>query len=173
MTLEQLGISKEEIIELAAQKLADEHGDYDYLHSTVEKKINERIEQVFASSINSKIEEFLNAEMERLLSTEICPVNIWGEKTGSPTTLKAALARHAQDFWSATVDNEGKVVERGAYYGKPRHEYLFSKIVGEEFRKVVEQNITNLVGAFKDSLKTDSAAFISDHIDSIIRVKTK
>ena len=165
------GITPEEIIELAAQKLSDQLADSEALQNSVEGKVNARIEKLFATNLNAKVEAFLSAEMERILSAEICPVNIWGEKQGNPTTIKAVLATRAREFWDTKVNSDGKPGD--FYSNKPRHEWLFEKIVKDQFAEAVKQNITNLVGSLKDSLSTSAAKIVREHIDKIIQVKTR
>lgn len=165
------GITKTEIIELAAQKLADQLVDIESLQELAERQIESRIKVLFETSINGRVEEFLKTEMERILSQEICPVDIYGEKVGKATSIKAVLAERARVFWDTKVSEDGK--PQDGYYGKPRHEWLFAKIVKEEYAAAVKQNIVNLVGSFKDALSESANKITKEHIDSLIKVKTQ
>lgn len=165
------GITREEILDLAAQKLANEFADQESLENRISKLINQKVEEASKSRIIPAVDAALKAEMDTLLNKEIVPIDIWGQKAGEPTTVRAAFIEHARNYWDAKVDNEGK--PSTYYQAKPRHQYFFEKIAGEQFSKAVEQNIVNLVGAFKDSLKADVAAQMSNHIDTLIKVKTK
>lgn len=169
-TTNPFGITREDIIELAATKLANEYGDMESLSESVNSKVRSRIEEVIKTTLTSKIDAMLTLELEKLLGQEICPVDIYGERTGTPTTIRATLAERARVFWDVKVNSEGR---QESYGGKPRHEWLFQKIVNEEFTKVVKQNIVNLVGAFKDALSASANAITKEHIDSLIKVKTK
>lgn len=165
------GITKSEIMDLAANKLADQMSDTEFLEGLVTSKIESRIDELFKSSINAKVDAFLSTEMERILSKEIVPVDIWGESTGEPTTIKAVLAKRAREFWDTKVNSEGKP---GDYYSnKARHEWLFAKIVQDEFAAAVKQNITNLVGSFKESISASATKIVQEHINQIIQVRTK
>jgi hypothetical protein len=116
----------------------------------------------------SKVDEILMREMERIMSTEITPVNIFGDREGKPTTIRATLAERAKVFWEEKVNGEGR---RESYGGSPRYEWLFNRVIKDEFEKVVKQNIVNMVGAFKDALKADAATVTAKHIDDLIKVK--
>lgn len=165
------GITKEEIIELAAQKLADQMADQESLSESVESKIEGRIEKLFATSLNAKVDAFLDKEMSAILSKEICPVDIYGERTGEPTTIKAVLAKRAREFWDIKVNEDGKPSD---YYStKPRHQWLFEKIVKEQFAEAVKQNITNLVGEFKNAISDSAVKITKEHIDKLIQVKSR
>lgn len=164
-------ITREEILELAANKLADRHEDSEELEGLAVRIINKRIEERFAISLNATINTALNTELSRILSEEVVPVDIWGKPAGEPTTIRAALHSHAMKFWNEKVNEEGKICDN--YYGKPRHEYLFSKIANDEFSKAVKQDIVNLVGAFKDAVINNATKITKEHIDSLIKVNTK
>lgn len=163
------GITREELLELAAQKLADEYASSDNLEKSIWDKINPRIEKLFSERINSGVTTTLTAEIEKLMGQELVPVNMWGEREGSPTTIRATLAKRAKTFWDEKVDADGRT---STYGGQPRHQWLFSKVVNDEFEKVIKQNITNIVGAFKDALTVDAAKVTAAHIESLIKVKT-
>ena len=171
MNAEQLGITKEEIMDLAASKIAAQFIDTEHLYDKVDRLVNQQVSEAVKTGLGDKIETLLSRHMESLLAQEIQPVTIWGETTGKPTTIKGALEDHAKRFWNQKVDADGKATD---YYGaKPRFEWLFNKVVAEDFRKAVEQNITNMVGAFKDALAKDAGSKIEEHINNIIRVKTR
>lgn len=163
------GITREDVLKLAAEKLANDYADEENLGAEVRKMIEQRVKEAFTSNLNARIDGMLLEEMEKLLGREICPVDIYGEPIGTPTTMRAVLAERSRVFWDVKVNNEGK---QESYGGKPRHEWLFQKIVNEEFTKVVKQNIVNLVGAFKDSLSASAAKITKEHIDSLIKVKS-
>lgn len=166
------GITREEVLKLVVDKMVDdvwrEAGD---TVEIVNRIIREKVDGQIGKNLDAKIDAALTAEMERLMTVEIVPVSIWGERTGSPTTLRDALSERARLFWDVRVDKDGKPT--GDYYGKPRHEHLFAKIVNDEFNRVVQQNVTNIIGAFKDAVKADAARITNEHIDKLIAVKTR
>jgi len=166
------GISREEILNLAAQKLADEfcHEESD-LQTMASKLVEKRVSEALAESMKTRINSFMDAEMERLVQQVIVPVDMWGDATGKPTTIRESLAAKAVKYWSEKVDNEGKLND-SSYYGKPRHEWLFRKIVGEEFEKAVKQNIVNLIAAFKDAVRESEKNKIDSYLNEFLKVKS-
>lgn len=164
------GITREEILNLAAQKLADDCTG-DSLWDIAKREIKERIDTYVNDTMKSKIDAVLSEEMEKILSSEIAPVNIWGEAVGTPTTIRAALAQKARDFWNVTVNEKGAPSDSwGSKMTKA--EWLMKKITGEEFSKAVQQNLTNIVGAFKDALKEQAQKDITEHLNKILVVKS-
>lgn len=163
------GITREEILKLAVEKLIDQDCNEESLNESAKRMIEKQIKELFSTTLKSKIDGMLTVEMERLMGEEICPVDIYGQPTGKPTTMRAVLAERGRVFWNESVDSDGRP---STYGGSPRHQHLFRKIVNDEFEKAVKQNIVNLVGSFKDALSANAAKITKDHIDSLIKVKS-
>lgn len=163
-------ITREEVLGLAAQKLVDVYcGDPD-LSETAERMIKDKVNEAFASKLSRRIDEFLTAEMERLLGQEIVPVNIWGERDGKATTLRAAIAERARIFWDVKIDGDGREC---SYGGQPRSRALMEKILKDEFANAVKSNADLIIGEFKAALKTDATKLVTEHIDKLITVKSR
>jgi hypothetical protein len=160
-------ITKEEVLSLAAQKLFDAYyGELD---------ISERAEEIIRSKVDKmveeanfrrKIDDVLTAEMEKILGQEVQPVNIWGEREGKPTTIRAALAEQAKIFWHVRVDQEGR---ESTYGGSPRSEMLMRKLLKEEFEKAVKTNAELIVQEFKKALLSDAVKIVTDNINRLIK----
>jgi len=131
------GITREEVLELAAKKLVDAYSGDPDLSESAERMIRERVIELFESGLKDRINSFLDAEMKKIVGEEIVPVNIWGEREGSPTTIRAQLAKRAQDFWNVRVDVDG--CESG-YGGSERSKVLMQQILKDEFAKAVKAN---------------------------------
>lgn len=165
-----LNITKEELLDLAASKLADQYGEMSDIESRVHQRIEQRIAAYFSEHIKAKIDEFLNAEMGRIVNQTINPVDIWGDKTGAPTTIRAQLAERAKTFWEVKVGEDGR---ESAYGGEPRHTRLMKQISNEEFTKAIKANAEEIVGAFKVALTADASKLVAEHIDKLINVKRR
>lgn len=168
----ELGITaeilREQIVDLAATKVADEVLGEGELHDRVERIVQSRIEAAVSKGLHERIEATLAAEMESILATTITPTDIWGDRTGPPTTIRDALAARAKDFWDVRVDKDGKP---SSYGGAPRHEHLMRRLLDEEFTKAVRENASVIVSAFKAAVKADGARILNEHIDALIKVK--
>lgn len=164
------GITREEILNLAAQKVANDFCAEETIEGQVEKLLQSRIATAIAANLAHRIDAFLDGEMAKLMATEICPVDIWGAKTGNPTTLRAALAARAKTYWDERVDESGK--PSTSYSAKPRHEFVFRKIANDEFNKAIRQNVEGVIGAFKDAVATDLKASVEKQINELIKTTT-
>ena len=161
-------ITREEILGLAAQKLIEtQEGDFS-IRQIVEDIVEKKVDKIVSNELKAKVDDVLTREMERILNKEVVPVNIFGEREGSPTTIKAELAKRAEIFWNVKIDKNGKESQWG---GEERCKVLFRQIVNDEFSKTVKQNAEIIVKEFKEAIKKDSIRLVLDHIDKLIHTK--
>lgn len=163
-------ITRDEILNLAAQKLADQYSDESDLCEYARKLIAERVEATVKASVMSKVDAILSAEMERIMSHEIIPITIWGERCGPPTTLRAALHERAMNYWMEKVGDDGK--PSTGWGATPRHEWMLKKYAGAAFDEAIKQNIINVLGALKDAIRADGYKQVDDALNELLRVKS-
>lgn len=161
------GITREEILELAAQKVADQCMSEDNIYDRATSIMKARIEELFQKRVIPEMTTFLQAEMEKLVATKITATNIWGETVGPETTLRDALVGRARIFWEEKVDKEGRP---SAYGGMPRHEWMTRTVVGQEFEKAVKENAEAIVKAFKQALQANCAQMVAEHVTKLIKI---
>lgn len=161
-------ITKEEVLNLAAQKLFDAYCGEPDLSETAERLVEAKVNEECAKNLTNRIDAFLTSEMERLVSQEIVPVDIWGDKAGSATTIRAQLAKRAREFWAVSVNEDGR---ESSYGGSPRSEMLMKKVLKDEFAKAVKESADVIIGEFKAALKVDATKLVTDHIDKLINIK--
>lgn len=159
------GITKEELLNVAAQKIADQLSDYDELESNVNRLVRERVEELFSNKLKERIDSFLMEEMTRITTEKITPVTIWGEKAGEPTTIRQCLAERAKVFWEVKVDENGKESNWG---GQPRYERLMRDVLKAEFENAVKENAEVIVAEFRKAILADSVRIVTDHINKLI-----
>jgi len=164
------GITREEVLNLAAQKLVDAYADDPSLSESAERQICEKVKQLFETGLKARIDDFLTAEMKRITGEEIVPVNIWGEREGKPTTIRAELAKRAQEFWGARVDKDGRET---TYGGTERSKLLMQQLLKDEFANAVKHNAEIIVAEFKSALKSDATKLVTEQIDKLINTKAR
>lgn len=165
------GITKDEVLNLAAEKVAymavAENDNNVYQKAMV--IVKERLDKLFSERITADVESAIKGELETILSETITPVDVWGEKAGKPTTLRAAMRDRSADFWTQTVDSKGN--PSSGYGTTPRWEVVMKKFLTTEFDNVIKQNIVEVVGALKASMRVDLANRCNAVMDELIRVK--
>jgi hypothetical protein len=164
------GITREEVLDLAARKLADAYGDDGEMADKAARMIRDRIEELFKAGLKDRVNEFLDTEMKKLVGMEIVPVNVWGEREGQPTTIRAELAKRARDFWNVRVEKDGR---ESHYGGTERSKVLMGEILKDEFAKAVKENADVIVSEFKAALKADAVKLVTDHIDKLINTRPR
>jgi hypothetical protein len=162
-----IDITKEELLELAAQKLADMHyndGDIESVRAIVSKEVEKRI----AKSVGETIDSFLKEALEKIVASEIQPLNVWGEPVGEKTTIKDLLHKKALNYWAEKVDSSGK--PSTSYNAKPRSVFLVGEVVNEEFKKALSDNVKSVVKALHDSLQAEAHKRTDDLLKSMIKI---
>lgn len=161
-------ITKDEVLELAAQKLANSVAEQSDISETANRLISERVKELFEKGLKARIDEFLDAEMRKVIGEEIVPVNIWGEREGKPTTIRAELAKRAKEFWGTKVDEQGR---ESSWGGIERSTRLMQQILKDEFAAAIKSNAEVIVAEFKKALQTESTRIVTDNIDRLIKTK--
>lgn len=164
------GITREEILNLAAQKLVDAYCGEPDLEDIATRMIRENVTNLVATKLTKRIDDFLVDEMKKLLDQEIVPVDIWGEREGNPTTIRAQLAKRARDFWDVRVNSDGREEHYG---GQPRSKVLLAECLKEEFTKAIKANVDIIVTELNNSLKADATKLITEHIDKLITLRKR
>ena len=163
-------ITREEVLELAANKVADQMADYEETQGLVNKLIRERVEQAFKESLTKRVDALLNETVLKLVDETVTPVDIWGERTGLPTTIRQALAQRAKDFWLVKVNADGK---EATYNGTERWKMFLQQVSKEEFTKAIQENIESIVTGFKEALRADTGKLLGEHIEKLIPSKRR
>ena len=176
--LELLGFTKEELRERVIQRVCDqmlESHFYDNdeegappksmkfskaLMSMIERRIEQAIQKVAATTIEPNIEEFVRG-------FQIQETNAYGEKRGNPATFTEFLVARAKAYIKEPVDHNGcSEVEARAkgnsWYGRNNgsttrvvyliHEYFGSRIK-DEMAKAVQAAYTAIAGGIEAAVK--------------------
>jgi hypothetical protein len=164
-------ITREEVLNLAAQKLVDAYGGDPDISEKAEEIIRRKVSELLSEvSIRTRIDECLTKELERLLGTEIVPVDIWGNREGKPTTIRAQLTERAKKFWEVPIDRDGR---ESTYGGTPRSEVLMKQLLKAEFENAVKTNAEVIVAEFKKAILADATKMVTENIDKLINTKQR
>jgi hypothetical protein len=142
-------------------------GDHDRIADQIHNEAMNLVGKALEKDLNRAVEKTLNTIMEKALDTEVSPVNVWGEREGEPTTIRAALHNRAKAFWQEKVDAKG---EKTSYGGRPRYEHVLSIITANEFDSAVKQNIVNVAGAIKDAVRADFYKAVDAKLNDFFKI---
>ena len=171
-----LKLDTDKISEMAAQKVADEviesrEDVFARANAIVEEKIESVINDDFRAKVRARIEERLEECLEATLNKEFVPVDMWGEATGKPTTIRAQIHQKAKEFFEEKVEpdrNNPGGFRVTKYGGTPRWRVAYEGIVKEQFEASLKTHVGEVVKGFRDAMKKDLAKTIAEHVDSII-----
>lgn len=161
-----LDITKDELLELAAQKLIGQMDLEEVLETEVQKQVRDFISSNMAANIEKRVAEFLNEELLKLLREEIVPVDIYGERAGKPTTLREIVKDRAIKFWGERVNENGELC---SYGGVERHKMLYLQTINGAFEQAIKDNVQEIVTGFKINMKKHFAELTEKHIEDMIK----
>lgn len=161
-------VSRDELLNLAANKLVEQLCDTQELYDRAERLIHEKVETAVKTGLNARVDAFLQKEMTEILGATITPMTIWGEPNGQPTTIKAVLSERAAKFWNVNVGSDGREC---SYGGSPRYEVLMQQMLKDQFAEAVKSNAEVIVSAFKQALTADAQRIVKENIEKLIKTK--
>lgn len=156
-TLQALGITKDDIIEKAVEKLLSSCEEHDILE-TVQKFIREHIAKNATSAINAALEKVTSD----ILDAPYTPVDNWGEPTGNQTTLRDMVKTISLGWLDQKVTKEGKT----DHYDKPwtRGEWLAYTAAEKAFNYEYKKQIEETIAKAKEAIQSQVANFITETI---------
>ncbi|MES2737260.1 MAG: hypothetical protein V4672_13130 [Verrucomicrobiota bacterium] len=106
ITLEALGISKEQIVEKIVSNLTEEAREEitDLVASDIRKKVMAEVQSDLLATVKTAVAE----TCAKALDVKFQPLDVWGEAQGEPVTVREMFHRHAKEWWSQTVDAQGR-----------------------------------------------------------------
>jgi hypothetical protein len=174
--LEQVGITKEELIERIINKALGITADYKQtgeetweeipFSSVVDKKITDTIKNMM-NTIKPMIEErvikIMDQEMEKVFNSPFQRVDSWGKAIGEPVSIRDIIAEQSKKYWETTVDSTGK--PSNSYNSSfPRSEYYARQVMTDYYNK----ELVNEVKKMADDLSTKIPDTIGDEIHKTV-----
>ena len=175
--LEQVGITKEELIErivtralgisAALEQTGEESWEEVPFSDVIDKKVNSAIGnfiEQFRPMIQFRINEIMNQKMNEVFEAPFQPVDKWGNKKGEETTIRDLIALDAKNYWSEKVDENG-VVNSSSYSNKtPRSTFYARKVMTEFYDKELVSEVKKLASEMKAKIPETISAEISNTI---------
>lgn len=128
LLLEEFGITKEEIVALAATKLVNElldSSDYDDLYGLLEHTFEKLVLKEFnvvqdnvtlVQKVTALVNNRLDTLIDELFSKPFQPIDTWGQKSGDPVTISDLVKTTLEKMLYEKVDYNNKP----SYNGTPR-----------------------------------------------------
>ena len=168
----KIDLNKEDLEKAVVERAVDELlADEETLRERIRIKVEKLVTERVSAALDKTVESALSDALKSALSSEISPVNAWGEPTGESKTLREVLYLRSVDFWNEKVGADGK--KSSAYGAKPRHEHMLQEVMAKEFSKAIKQNMVDIAGALKDSIRESFYKKIDIELDGLFKVRSK
>lgn len=155
--LSDLGITREDVVEKAAERLLEELSDTD--ESWIDS-LKSRVLTAVTAKATTHIDAVLAETVSRLADTEFTPVDEWGDRKGKATTLREMIKTRALSYLTQKVDERGNPSTYHA--AMSRATWLAQKAAEDAMTLEVKKELSNAVATAKDELRKQVAQFIAD-----------
>lgn len=171
LTLESLGLSRDEIIERVVGRLAESlletwvPGDEDDEGGTVQTQFAKMLERKVLERVNVAVEEIAGRHVlphvaDYVETLSLQETSKWGEKKGVPLTFVEYLVARAEAYLREEVNYDGKVKGQDSYsWSKAgtRIAYMVNKHLQYSIQTAMETALKNanvaIVGGIEDAVK--------------------
>ena len=172
--LEQIGITKEELIERIADRALGIAADYRQtgeeswsdipLSDVVDKKIRASIDKLMdglQGRITERVDQIMVQKMEEVFTAPFQRTDRWGDKIGNPTTIREMIADQAAAYWNVSVDSSGKPT---SYNGTERAKWYASQVMEGFYKSELQREVVAMADAMKKAIPATIAKEISDTV---------
>lgn len=171
--LEELGITREELIQRTIDKILEipsgfeSSGVEDYvevsIHDEVKQAINNQVKAIVEKSslaIQKAIDDAIRENVEAVFSKPFTPVDRWGDKKGTPTTIRDMIADESMTYWTKKVNERGEV-DNGYGTQMLRVEYYAKKFMLEFYSKELSGYAENMAKEVKAKIPQTFASEVA------------
>lgn len=165
ITLEALGITKEEIIDRVVTGLMDEIRED--VMTDMEKQIVSKVMTEAQSKINSAVYEAVKTTCGNALDIKFQPLDKWGDKAGKPTTVREMFYDKAKEWWNQGVDAQGKPCSQysvkstmAQWHAEQAVKGVISTTLNEEMGTIIKNAQTQV----KTNIAQAIANFVAKHL---------
>jgi hypothetical protein len=167
MELNQASIEKAIVAEVADRIIGE-----DELFERVRKAVDSRISQLFKDQADAQIRAAIDAAILNGFEREYVRVNSWGEKEGSPTTIRKELEKVIGNYWNEKVDTKGAKSSYPSDRDLTRAEWIMAKMVADDFNGHMKQHVVNVGAALKDQLRASLHGTVNELLSGVFRVNS-
>lgn len=164
-------IDQDRIEKAVVQQVVDYFAEEGKIYETIRKGIADRIDKIFAEQAAEMVRKITDDAVMNGFERQYQKVDKWGNKIGSPTSVKKELERLVGNYWSDRVDQKGEPTD-SSYNTMSRAEYLMTKICAADFSATMQSHALSVAGALKDGLRNQLAKHMDNMLADLFRVKS-
>jgi uncharacterized protein YajQ (UPF0234 family) len=176
--LEQIGITKDELINRIVDKALGITADYKQtgqeswsdipLSDVVDRKIGEAIGNLVEQlkpMIKTRIDEIMQKEVEKVFTMPFQRLTRWGDKQGELTTIRDMIADTDKDYWSKKVNSRGE----DDYSGTERAVFFANRVMTEVYNTELTNTVKQMAKEMKEKIPQTIAAEITKTVIGYIK----
>lgn len=163
----ELNVTQQEVVDLAATKLADSIGDTEHIYSTARQMIEKKVTEMVNGRLKVNVDEFLQKELNRIADAEFERLTEFGEPTGKKISIRSILAEQSKNYWTQKVNCEGKPSD--GYGGKERFKWFIETALKSEFENAISTNAKVVVDEFAVQLKDAGSQLVQSNIQKLFK----
>jgi len=165
-------IDKSRIEDAVINQVATEFVNEESLSARIRDEVNKRVDRLFKDKAEAHINDAVNKAIRNGFDREYCRVNTWGEREGTPTTIRKELEKLIGDYWNTKVDRNGKPDTGYGDNKLTRAEWVMAQMVADDFKGSMKQHVVNIAGALKDGLRQELHKTVNQLLTSAFHVKS-
>lgn len=147
MTLQEIGITNEQIIDTIVDKLTEEVRES--ILAGVCKDVTKKAQDQISDALNAVVTE----TAFKALETQFQPTDQYGDKSGPVTSVREIFWKKTIAWWDQKVDNEGK--PSNGYYAKcTMAQWHAEKAVEAAVKKELTENLQKIISDAKQQIAT-------------------
>lgn len=180
--LQELGITREELIDRTVGKILDLPSGFDQvseeeyvevsIHKEVKARVNEMIKGIVDNSkkvIQDAINDAIKKNVDDVFSKPFVRTDRWGDKIGGETTIRDLIADEAQNYWTQSVNGNGEAENGYSSSKQSRAEFYAKKVMVEFYDAQLKDYAKNLGIEIRKKIPETLADEVAKTISSYIR----
>ena len=154
MKLEDLGITKEDILNRVAELLVEQLTEG--AKSDIARFVNDEVK----TAVRSQVSAIIVDTARKTFDGTFQPINHYGEKVGEPTTIRDMFVKEAKEWWTLKVDREGRPstdsygdkLTMAQFHAKQAMDAVVRDTMKTMFEPLLADAKQQLAGAFTQSI---------------------
>jgi hypothetical protein len=154
MKLEDLGITKEDLLEKVAGHLIDE------LSGDAKSDISHFVNDEVKNNVRSQVSAIIVDTARKTFDGTFQPVNHYGEKVGEPTTIRDIFVKQAMEWWKQPVNSQGhpdkdswgNKLTMAQWHAKEAMNEIVRDVMKKEFEPLIADARKQLAAAFTQAI---------------------
>ena len=154
MKLEDIGITKEDILSRVAESLIEQMTEE--ARANIARFVNDEVK----TAVRSQVSAIIMDTARKTFDGTFQPINHYGEAVGEPTTIRDMFVKQAKEWWSLKVDSSGRPTQdsygnkqtMAQFHAKEAMDLVVRETMKTQFEPLIADARQQLAGAFTQAI---------------------